>query len=145
MNLREIPTTTLLMEIARRCEAAENHSMLAPGWAVGILQVVADHEGVTLRELMEVSSRSEAAATLRHTAMALLRGLLPHRSLEEIAGLWKQDHATVIHAIRRIDAKCATDPLFLSNWLSLVEAASPHARRRSARQVVAGDPAPAAR
>jgi chromosomal replication initiation ATPase DnaA len=144
MDLSEIPTPDLLMEIQRRCNAGENHVCLAPVWAVEILRLLAEVEGVTLRELVEVSNRSEAASTLRHMAMALLRGLVPHRSLEEIAAIWKQDHSTVIYAVRRIDSKTITDPAFRRRWQAVIDALTERGLCRSARQPVGADSAPAA-
>lgn len=144
MDLSEIPTPDLLMELQRRCSIAENHVSLTPEWATPVLILVAEFEGMTLRQLMHVANRTDEASLRRHMAMTLLRGTMPKRSFAEIGALWNQNHATVVNAVRRIDAEVVTNPAFRLRWESLVHLATERGLCRSARQPVSADAAPAA-
>jgi len=136
--LSEIPTSELLAEIQRRCDIA-SYTELAlrlPAWAAGVVERVADLEQITPRELVANETRTNAAAHPRMMAMAALEYLYPERALEEIARIWKKDHGTVINARRRIADLVATEPAMAAKWKIVIGQESPHARRRSARQVI---------
>jgi chromosomal replication initiation ATPase DnaA len=131
LELAEIPTDMLLLELARRCRAALHDSV--PAWAADAFAVVAEAEGVPLREIADTRSRSATASMARHMVMALLRATT-HRSLAEIGGLWQQNHGTVMHGCRRVAAAVGRDAKFAARWNRITRIHGER-RRRSSRQV----------
>lgn len=75
-----------------------------------IKRATSEHYGVANVMLMS-SNRQRKVARPRQVAMYLSRRLTT-RSLPEIGRLFRRDHTTVIHAMRRITALMEADPAF---------------------------------
>lgn len=132
-DLSTLPTAALLAELARRCQVPAP----VPSWAVPALVAVARHEGITPEELIAPEGHSSAAVFSRHLVMAILIETCPGRSLAEIAGLWKMDHGTAIHARKRIAAAVAQNGSVHHEWQSIISSLPADALRRTAPRVSA--------
>jgi chromosomal replication initiator protein len=91
-----------------------------------IIGVVTDFYGLRLSDLQS-KQRQRSIALPRHVCMYLARKCT-RRSLEEIGGFFGgRDHTTVMHAIKTVDAKLATDEEFVA-VLKLLEDRTRQAR-----------------
>lgn len=142
MDLQSVPIEMLLAEIGRRCKADARAA--APDWAMPALETVSDYEAVPVADLLLMNGRGAHAVRLRQMSMALIR-YTSRRSLPEIGALFGQTHGNVLWAINKIEQNKYTDPAFRARWHNMVGEANAKALRRSSRQVVGADPAPAAR
>lgn len=75
-----------------------------------IISAVAEDFGYTFL-LMRARDRHARIALARQTGLYLARELTG-ASLIELGNVLERDHGTVIHAIRAVDERMATDPLF---------------------------------
>jgi DNA-binding CsgD family transcriptional regulator len=96
----------------------------APGTAAGpvpprgprmdaVIDAVARESGVG-RAVILGHGQSRASVRARQLAMHLLRGLCPGASLSTIGHALGRDHSTVLHGLRRAEARLADDTGFRS-------------------------------
>ena len=102
----------ITMEIAVR----ELQSIISPDkprevTAQLILEVVSEHFGITVDQIMS-KSRSNDVAKPRQIAMYLCKQLteLTHDSIGQLLG--GRDHSTVIHGIKKVSDECSSDKNF---------------------------------
>lgn len=106
---RQIADKPLSVETARRVMQDFQGTETRPLQVGDILQLVSQHFGVKVSELLG-RKRSRSIAAPRQVAMYLTRKLTP-LSLEEIGGHFGgRDHSTVLHAERTIEAERTRDP-----------------------------------
>lgn len=69
---------------------------------------------------MRVKDRSQRIATARQVAMYLARKLTP-LSYPDLGDIFKRDHATVIHSVRRIEGRMQVEPQFAKSMERLID------------------------
>lgn len=126
------PVVTAYAELARACDtvvqaaarvrtAIAREARIHPGPAGGpiaTIQAVVERRYGFTHEAMLSSKRTAHLALARQVAMWLCRSLTPS-SLEVIGDAFCRDHGTVIHAIRAVGNRSATDPKFASELLDV--------------------------
>jgi chromosomal replication initiator protein len=85
-----------------------------------VVALVAEYAGVKVTD-MQGKQRHRSIAAPRHLAMYLARKVTK-QSLEQIGGyLGGRDHTTVLHALKSMEERIATEPAFASTVLGLEE------------------------
>lgn len=117
-SLAHIATRDLLEEIARRI--GDDAADAVPHWARPILEAVAACRRCRIQDLMARRGRATARlATTRHLAISILTARCPDRTQAEIAGLFGNSQALVIHARRETAARIIKIPAISADWQSI--------------------------
>jgi chromosomal replication initiator protein len=116
--------TELTLEAARQIVQERIPSQSEELTIEFIQQRVADHFGLTV-ELLMSKTRKQAVAQARQVAMYLAKRLTQN-SLKVIGlHFGNRDHSTVVHAIKTVSARCATDHRYTRTVEALEDALRP--------------------
>jgi chromosomal replication initiator protein len=91
-----------------------------------VIEVVAQHEGVSAETMLSPLRTREAVAARRKALYLAYR--MSGKSLPEIGRRFGgRDHTTVLHAVRTMETQASADPIFQAELTGLARAAAPDA------------------